>query len=192
MENNFTLPAFAEPITTLPDTPNLSASELKRRFQAPSEELREVHNALAKAVQGITDATYPETVSESMLTADLAGKINGKAEQTALDAAETRVSALETDLPRKCEVYCGTYTGNGAYPRNIDLGFQPKAVFVTNMSGYMSYSANGNPYYYGGLALAEQKSALFEILENGFQICKVSGNVNTNNSGSKYLFLAFR
>ena len=110
--------------------------------------------------------------SRKMLTADLAGKINGKAEQSALDAAETRVSALETDLPRKCEVYCGTYTGNGAYPRNIDLGFQPKAVFVTNMSGYMSYSANGNPYYYGGLALAEQKVHRLKFSRTDFKFAR--------------------
>ena len=33
MEKNFTLPAFAEPITALPDTPNLSASELNVAFK---------------------------------------------------------------------------------------------------------------------------------------------------------------
>ena len=154
MEKNFTLPAFAEPITALPDTPNLSASELKRRFQAPSDELREVHNALAKTVQGITDATYPETVSESMLTADLAGKINGKAEQTALDAAETRISTLETDLPHKCEVYFGIYQGDGKESQTITLCFAPKWILIFNTEGC------GGSQYNGGLAFQNQPCEL--------------------------------
>lgn len=49
MNQNDTLPAFAAPITSLPETPTCEAAELKSRFQAPEDEVREVHNVLAKA-----------------------------------------------------------------------------------------------------------------------------------------------
>lgn len=74
MNENLTLSTFAEPITGLADTPALSAAELKRRFQAPAEELRQAHNALAEAhaaldekVEGIVAETYGGTIHESML-----------------------------------------------------------------------------------------------------------------------------
>ena len=194
MEKNFTLSAFAEPITALPDTPNLSASELKRRFQAPSDELREVHNALAKTVQGITDATYPETVSESMLTADLAGKINGKAEQSDM-------TAVQTALAQKCEVYLGSYTGSGGSntSKTIELGFTPQAVLVFNDEGK---TCTGFNYYdcTGGLALKDKpvigasKITALEIVENGFKVHNHSYSSNndmTVNTGKHY-FIAFK
>lgn len=95
MNENLTLSTFAEPITGLADTPALSAAELKRRFQAPAEELRQVHNALAEShaaldekVEGIIAETYGGTIHENMLDVPLSTKINAKAEQN--DMAEVQ------------------------------------------------------------------------------------------------------
>ena len=193
MEKNFTLPAFAEPITALPDTPNLSASELKRRFQAPSDELREAHNALAKTVQGITDATYPETVSENMLTADLAGKINGKAEQSALDAEtaarEKTDAELQTAIAQKCEVLLGSYTGTGEYStQTISLGARPKAILVAN------YKWGGNYYdpQMMNLILPNCPTENAAITENGFEVKNhFNESAEDSNSANPYRYLAF-
>ena len=187
MENNFTLSAFAEPITALPDTPNLSASELKRRFQAPSDELREVHNALAKTVQGITDATYPETVSENMLTEDLAGKINGKAEQRDMTAVQKDVALHTQQISGLCSLHFGTYTGNGAESREIDLGFAPKAVLVL-YQGYQSYSNGG--MHYGGLSVVGKNAAGLELTDNGFRV-KYYGYVYLNRENHEFTYIAF-
>ena len=74
MNQNYTLPAFAKPITDLPDTPTCAADELKRRFQAPADEVREAHNALAEAhekldekVESIVGETFAGLIDESML-----------------------------------------------------------------------------------------------------------------------------
>ena len=139
---------------------NLSAAELKHRFQAPSDELREVHNALAKTVQGITDATYPETVSESMLTEDLAGKINGKAEQRDMTAVQKDVALHTQQISGLCSLHFGTYTGNGAESREIDLGFAPKAVLVL-YQGYQSYSNGG--MHYGGLSVVRKNAPAWNL-----------------------------
>ena len=73
MNTNYTIPAFAEPITSLPDTPTCAAAELKRRFQAPADEVREAHTALAEApepldekVEGIVTETFAGAIHESM------------------------------------------------------------------------------------------------------------------------------
>ena len=66
--------------------------ELKRRFQAPADEVREAHNALAEAhealdtkVEGIVTETFVGAIHESMFDEDLTDKLNGKADQTALE-----------------------------------------------------------------------------------------------------------
>ena len=138
MNQNFTLPAFAEPITGLPDTPTCAADELKRRFQAPADEVREAHNALAEAhqtldekVEGIVTETFAGAIHESMFDDELSQKLNGKAEQTALRAEITaRISgdtALQSSLQQKCEAYFGTYTGDGTGKPRHFVGVHPES-----------------------------------------------------------------
>ena len=50
------LAAFSQPITSLPDTPNLPAQTLKERFDACPEELRESYNGLCAALDDISAA----------------------------------------------------------------------------------------------------------------------------------------
>ena len=200
---------FAHRVADLPDEPQIPAADLKSRFDACPEELRVAHNAvcddaarLEARVEGIVVDTFGDTIDKEMLTDELAAELDGKATQTALSAEaaaresadsalDTRLTAAETALPLKCECYFGTYTGNGSQPRTIELGFKPKAVLVIPQNGYMSYSVNGNPYYYGGFALEEQSGTAFAVTDTGFQIKSLSGNVQTNTRNTKYLFIAF-
>ena len=156
MNEDYTLTTFAEPITALADDPQLPPDEMKRRLQAPADELLEAHNALAGVVHGITEATYPDTVTEDMLADVLSEKINSKAEQAALtaeqtaredadDALDTRLTTVET---QKCEVYFGSYTGNGAEERTINIGFTPKAILTSSTT-----DRDGGNEFYDGLAL---------------------------------------
>lgn len=53
-------------------------------------------------------------------------------------------------------VVTGTYSGNGEYSQFIEIGFVPKAVFVSRSDGSMVRSHWGSgygSYFYGGLAL---------------------------------------
>ena len=48
---------------------------------------------------------------------------------------------IDAAIAAKCEVVFGSYRGNGVYPRSIDLGFQPKAVFLAMHDGTTHVSA---------------------------------------------------
>ena len=63
-----------------------------------------------------------------------------------IDAA---LGALAKAVPRTAT---GTYTGDGTESRFIDLGFAPKAVYVSAQAGN-TYASAGSGHY-GGLALA--------------------------------------
>ena len=166
--------AFTHRIADLPDQPNLPADELKARFDSSPEELRQAVNGIcddATTLSGKVDSILAETfdgvVEKSMLSEALADEIDAKAvetsvasrftaEQTARESADTaldtRVDALETELPQKCEVYIGTYTGNGAASQLITLGYKPALVLVLE-SGARIYNYDGRSDFYGGMAL---------------------------------------
>ena len=153
---------FTHRITDLPDQPTLSPRELKARFDSSPEELRQAHNAvcdegerLSARVEGIVTDTFGDTIDREMLSHELAAELDAKAEQTALDAETAarealsgRVGALESAVPQKSEVYFGTYTGDGAASRLINIGFTPKAVLVL-CGGYATYSNGGQTHWYG-------------------------------------------
>ena len=165
---------FTHRIVDLPDQPNLPADELKARFDSSPEELRQAVNGIcddATTLSGKVDSILAETfdgvVEKSMLSEALADEIDAKAvetsvasrftaEQTARENADTslntRVTTLETELPQKCEVYIGTYTGNGAASQLITLGYKPALVLVLE-SGARIYNYDGKSDFYGGMAL---------------------------------------
>ena len=186
---DYTIPAFAEPITSLPDTPACSASELKRRFQAPSEELRQAHNALAKCVAGITSATYPETVTEAMLAGDLAQKINGKAEQSDLDtetaALDSRVSSLETKVQQTSYLAAGTYTGTGtSETKTVSVGFTPKAVLVVALKPKYEYNRTAVQ-----LAVQGADAEIVKIVSGGFTVTDELNDSAASANPFRYLAL---
>ena len=195
MSENLILDRFAEPITALADTPALAAAELKRRFQAPAEELRQVHNALAEQhaaledkVEGIVTETYGGTIHESMLDTPLAAKINGKAAQSDMETLQNTVSGHTAQLELKCGLTTGTYTGNGEATQDIKLGFRHKAVLVM-YNGNQTWSTGDQ--IYGGLSIDGRNAAGIEITDTGFQV-KYSGYVYLNRSSYSFSYLAFR
>lgn len=205
MEQNLILNNFSEPVTALADTPALAAAELKRRFQAPAEELRQVHNALAEQhnalhekVEGIVAQTYGGTIHESMLDSLLATKINGKADQSALEEETAAREAIDETIAELCRVCYGTYVGDGEEYRTISLPFTPKVVFLIADSGYITTDTGR----WGGLAFDNApliytitngySHDLIRICDHGFIVSKgiSESTTKTNNSSTTYRYFA--
>ena len=197
--------AFAHKIADLPDEPQIPAADLKSRFDACPEELRQSLNAvcddaarLEARVEGIVVDTFGDPIDKEMLSDELAAELDGKATQSALDstadALDERLDAVETALPQKCEVYIGSYVGDGATTRTIELEFTPAAVLVERNDGARYNYAVTSP---GGMALpglpcgrGGQNSV--EIVENGFKIRnRIGDGEATNVNNDKYMYLAF-
>ena len=213
---------FVHRIVDLPDQPNLPADELKARFDSSPEELRESVNGIcddATTLSGKVDSILAETfdgvVEKSMLSEALADELDAKATQTALAAVSddvtaeatarqngdsslsSRVSTVESSLTQKCQIYVGTYTGNGDAYQFISLGFTPKAVLsiahgtefqegYLRQSGFAIQNSEAGPYGYTAL----------EIVTNGFRayynVDVDSYQMLLNTSGQKYNYIAFR
>ena len=206
--------AFAHRVADLPDEPQIPAADLKSRFDACPEELRQSLNAvcddaarLEARVEGIVVDTFGDTIDKEMLSDELAAELDGKATQSALDstanALDERLDAVETALPLKCECYFGTYTGNGDASRFIDLGFTPKAIISTSESGLMA-EENGCNWHYGGICLPDrpirnhnyQDTIYMQIETNGFRVYYSGGSndngAKTNAENREYYFIAIR
>lgn len=202
------LAALPKPIAALADVPQLSAEELKQYFDGNAEALRLSVNGLADdgavmeaKMEGIIAQTYEGTIHESMLDQPLTEKLDAKADQTALAAEaaarEQDRAALLTQIATCAVVQIGSYTGDGTANRIIHLGYQPKAVLLTSVSGAMTYQNN----CYGGIALPNQPLYTagdptrigLAVVANGFQVTYVYGQyLYTNSSGMPYFFIAFR
>ena len=215
--------AFAHKITDLPDQPNLPADELKARFDSSPEELRQAVNGIcddAATLSGKVDSILAETfdgvVEKSMLSEALAEELDAKATQTELAAevdtleaadtalggrmstAESTITTHTSQIAQKCQIYYGTYTGNGASSRDISLGFTPKAVLTvrdgcmfSDTYGTAALALNGTPAY---IANGSGTFTALTILSNGFRVYYTSGqtDIQTNRSGTRYIYLAFR
>ena len=203
--------AFTHRIADLPDQPNLPANELKARFDSSPEELRQSLNAVCDEGDALTIRVdqhdtqlnqiamnkFPDdTIKESNLHADLAAKLNGKAEQTALtaeaaaredadDALDARLNTVETALPQKCEIYFGTY--NPSSSDNTDhvyLGFQPKAVLMV--------CAQPNGSYVLPVQLATQSTPhqMITITASGFSVA--AHDWRSSSHAVPYRYIAFK
>ena len=192
--------AFTHRIADLPDQPNLPADELKARFDSSPEELRTAHNAvcddadrLEARVEGIVVETFGDTIDKEMLSTELAAELDAKATKTALAAEQTaRESAdatLQSTLAQKCELYCGSYSGNGLEDRYFTLGFQPRAVLVVS-----AYTREFNTSYAGlsWIAVEGQNSGGVAITSSGFRVHYVETDYDTNYPDCPYMYLAFR
>lgn len=73
----------------------------------------------------------------------------------------------------KCETLTGSYTGNGANTRTIDLGCAPRAVFVGEFLAVPGMTSN----------------YLLSLTASGFQV-RDSLGTSTNSSGETYYYLA--
>ena len=190
--------AFAHKIADLADQPTLPPDELKARFDACPEELRQSLNAvcddaarLEARVEGIIAETFGDSIDKSMLSDELQDEFDAKATQTALaaeaaareaanDALQTANSALTTVVASKCAVYCGSYDGNGNASQDINLGFRPKAVLLLQQDNNLVYLGNNSGNYcYGGLFFdggplifdfSNLNITCGEVTDNGFKV----------------------
>ena len=89
------------------------------------------------------------------------------------------LAELETLINGKTAVVSGSYAGNGS-TKSVTLGFQPRAVVVSNSMGAHLFT----PYHsseYGG------------VTGTGFNVYERAGaNFTANTSGKSYGYAAFR
>ena len=198
---------FAHKVSDLPDEPQIPAAELKSRFDACPEELRQSLNAvcddaarLEARVEGIVVDTFGDTIDKEMLSDELAAELDGKAEAADLTALDARVETVENTLPEKVECHFGMYTGNGASERFIELSFTPKAVFVLKQYGYTGFGTN----FMGGLAMQNfpvvttqggEEYPVLKIEENGFRVFRTydsSFRIGSNENNENFYYLAVK
>ena len=187
--------AFAHKIADLPDEPQLPAADLKSRFDACPEELRQSLNAvcddadrLEARVEGIIVDTFGDTIDKEMLSDELAAELDGMAD--GIEALGDSLDQLDT---QKCEVYFGTYTGNEAFGRHVDVGFAAKAVLIVDV--YATNESTGQ-FTYCGLGLQGNPLGVQNFIEldaTGFTILGRYGNNDALNApGHYYAYLAFK
>ena len=195
---------FAHKITDLPDQPSLPANELKARFDSSPEELRQAVNGicdeasrLEARVEGIVVDTFGDTIDREMLSEELAAELDAKitqadlaAETAAREAADSalgsRIESANTTAASKCQLYIGTYTGTGSYPRTVYTGFTPRAVIVSPQAA-MDYGEYGT----GGAVITQDgsDSRFSRIISGGFELRATN---NPNAEGIAFYYLAFR
>ena len=210
--------AFTHKVSDLPDEPQIPAADLKSRFDACPEELRQSLNAVCDdadalevrvdghdtQINQISMEKFPDdTIQEKNLHPDLASKLNGKADQTALAAEAAAREATDTEVAKKCEIYFGTYTGDGTAERFIDLGFTPKAVYSVPFGGRVS----DNTRWFGGFAMQNRpvintngNRTVLQIETNGFRVFNDGDQMRPNSSNGDgyagtplvYYYIAFR
>ena len=100
---------------------------------------------------------------------------------------------IDMALGAKSEIVIGVYTGNGGSSQTIYLGFQPKAVLVENQLGQRTYNSG----IHGGLAtpdmpLKYNDTMAMEIYSSGFRVYYTQYQSNTNASGEKFIYVAFK
>ena len=196
--------AFQHKITDLPDQPSLPANELKARFDSSPEELRQAVNGicdeasrLEARVEGIVMDTFGDTIDREMLSEELAAELDAKitqadlaAETAAREAADSalgsRIESANTTAASKCQLYIGTYTGTGSYPRTVYTGFTPRAVIVSPQAA-MDYGEYGT----GGAVITQDgsDSRFSRIISGGFELRATN---NPNAEGIAFYYLAFR
>ena len=118
---------------------------------------------------------------------------------------DTHTGQITTLTAQKCEVVFGSYTGDGAESRTIELGFQPRAVFIIPQSGQMFNDNAPIEKGYGGLAMPDMpcyentEYPHIQIVSNGFSVFfrqKTNTGTNctacTNQQYKQYYYIAFK
>ena len=149
----------------------------------------------SKAAQSEVD-TLKTTVSAKANQSDLSSltsTVNTKASQSELNTLKNTVNSVSTTANSKTRIVTGFYAGDGAAPRDINLGGQPKAVLVMEEEG----GTNVSSAIYGGLALqghpvGGSNDTTVEITSTGFRAYH-SGSYRprANELYSNYHYIAF-
>lgn len=118
-----------------------------------------------------------------------------KSDRVMMDTFNDMTAALDTALKTNADaiaaigIVTGSYTGNATYPREIDLGFQPKLVLLYTQQGRTEH----NSWVYGGIimrgrVLGLEQYPVAELTANGFRLLRDYANVQNE----VYLYAAFR
>ena len=105
---------------------------------------------------------------------------------------DTALAGAETLARQKSRVVAGTYTGNAAGSRDINMGFQPIAVLVEVSFGKRAASGYS---MFGGLAVRggslQHSDTALSITQTGFQV-DAGGESSTNTNGQSYRYIAIQ
>ena len=167
-----------------------------------------VQTAVENVQSQIVDAVLGNIPSGSVDGDKLAQDVRDRfsAIESAAAAEANSRSSMDNNLQgqintlslQKCEIICGSYTGNGATERTISLGRTPKAIILFPRDGYTYIT----PTIYGGLALPNcplysitAKHDALTIVNGGFKVYVYLENAryyaSTNGKATKYHYIAF-
>ena len=136
-------------------------------------------------------------------------KVDSVLKGTADLAQAAQALAQAAYSPENSPFMAGSYTGDGAAKRKIELGFTPQAVLVIKSDGDTLQHATGASFYWGGLAVAGVNCALsvngtsswvsgntiISLCDFGFYVSYVkngSTECSTNRLNSVYVYVALK
>ena len=175
---------------------------LMRDFNADNAALETALTGLksavdSKAAQSEVD-TLKTTVSAKANQSDLTtltNTVNTKAAQSELNTLKNTVNSVSATANAKASIVVGSYVGDGVNGRDINLGFQPKAVFVFREDGVTCSGESGSGcyggFFYPGHNLIRNSCLCAEVVSNGFRV-HTESYAGTNNSNKVYYYLALR
>ena len=107
---------------------------------------------------------------------------------------------IDTALGNMAQVVLGSYTGDGTTLRTVELGFTPRAVYVTDARGAAFRYSSGVGRFCGGLAMRDKPAkdggrTILAVCDNGFQVNKDTSSspyIGTNYEGDEYYYVALR
>ena len=159
---------------------------------------------LEKKADGTYIAKYPKVKSKSGITFD-EHLDNDTSAHGGVDA-DSILSKLLTipgfDMSSFTKAVTGSYVGDGAYTRNITLGYKPKFIFVRDNKTYEADKPNawicmenhgiafehGGPYVVGGTSSVR----LIKPISNGIEVAHADGQYgySSNEPGMTYYYVA--
>ena len=107
---------------------------------------------------------------------------------TALKTVADAAAAAQSAVSGAVKLVTGSYTGNGAESRTINVGFAPKAVLLFTQQGQTYYVSGTNYYMCGGLILPNKP-----IRYTDLTVAAISGNgftVSYKNAGIQQIAFA--
>ena len=133
----------------------------------------------------VTGDKLAQDVRDRFAAIESAAAAESSTRASADSQMQSQLSTHTTQIAAKCEIYCGTYTGNGQASQFINLGFTPKAVLVFPQDALVTRI----PFPVGALALQGYKAFndqgnILEITTDGF--CSY---YSENSHGGSYLNL---
>ena len=158
------------------------------------------------------DPVEPGTpLNKASLLQDNTATALGLSGDPTVNDALARIKPMVDAATTKTAIVTGTYTGDGAATRTINLGFQPGAVLLFNRAGetFRRPGSATNNEHYGGLALRNNpvlinvatgsnttNVALLTTTTSGFDLVHgTSGNneyVRPNQNGMVFHYIAWR